>query len=483
MNRVVLQTHDRMMGEDILVDRQALDHAIRFIKSWLTERYERSHLPGFVVAIAHQGKLLLNEAYGMADVERGIKLTPDHVFRIASHSKTFTATAIMQLAEEGLLRIDDYAADYLPWLKGHPDERWGRVTVRQLLSQGAGVIRDGLNADYWQLERPFPDAERFRREISETALILDNNTRMKYSNYGYTLLGLIIESASGRAYNDFVVERTVNPLGLKSTFPEYQPDCGQPSATGYSRQENKTRKPIPHIDTRAMSPATGFCSTARDLCTYFTAHMVGSDQLLLDESKKEMQRPHWPAKQGGERYGLEYGLGLMIREYGKRTMFGHSGGFPGFITQSMGDPEDGLVVVALTNAIDGPADRLVTGVYHIISYFQEHDAGEGSRDHLMPWEGIYEDLWGTTAIAAMLDHLVAANPDEWEPFANSDKLEYVEDGTFRINAAQSFGSEGELVHFHRKDGQVKTMIYGGRTSWLKAAWAGKQRHRETIGFD
>lgn len=124
----------------------------------------------------------MNEAYGYADLEKKTKLTPQHIFRIASHSKTFTATALMQLQEQGKLRIDDYVIDYLPWLKGHKDKRWQKITIRQLMSHGAGVIRDGLNADYWQLERPFPAQEELKGEILEADIDIDNNTKLKYSN-------------------------------------------------------------------------------------------------------------------------------------------------------------------------------------------------------------------------------------------------------------------------------------------------------------
>lgn len=131
-------------------------HTLTFINSWLTLRQKWETYPGFVVAIAKDGKLLFNNAYGLANLEDNIPMTPDHVFRIASHSKTFTATAIMQLHESGKLQLDDLAVSYLPWLQRHKDERWKTVTLRQLMSHSAGVVRDGLDANYWRLQRDFP---------------------------------------------------------------------------------------------------------------------------------------------------------------------------------------------------------------------------------------------------------------------------------------------------------------------------------------
>lgn len=463
------------------MNTQALDHAVTFIRSWLALAYDREDVPGFVVAIAHQGAVLMNEAYGYADLEQGIALSPGHVFRIASHSKTFTATALMLLAEAGRLRLDDRVVDHLPWLGQHKDGRWSKVTLRQLLSHVAGVIRDGVDADYWQLERPFPDAERFREDVMATSLVVDANAKMKYSNYGYTLLGMVIEAVAGQAYNDFVTDRIIRPLGLMHTYPEYRPDIEGSLVTGYSRREHKTRLPIAHLSTHAMSPATGFCSTAEDLCAYFTAHMVGSGRLLSDESKREMQRVHWHAKTRGQPSHEDYGLGMILQEIGGRRVVGHSGGFPGCITKSMADPQDGLVVVALTNGLNGPASSIVDGVYKIITYFQENTPSTQPAHDLAHLEGLYMSLWGTTSVVVTGDKVVAVDPDTWEPFAAVEALAYVDENTLKVADTSSFGSEDELVTFHCRDGRVETVNYTGVTMWPADMW--KQRHgqRAVVG--
>lgn len=467
------------------MNKPTLNHSVEYIKSWLQFRYEREEVPGFAVAIAHKGEILMNEAYGYADIKEKTKLTPEHIFRIASHSKTFTATALMQLQEQDKLRIDDYVIDYLPWLNEHKDKRWRKITVRQLMSHGAGVIRDGLNADYWQLERPFPTEEELKQEILEADVVIDNNTKLKYSNYGYSLLGMVIESVSGKTYNDYVTEHIVNPLGLKSTGPEYTTDIDERLVTGYTRLEsNRTRLPIAQIDTKSMAAATGFYSTTKDLCTYFAAQFVGSGKLLDDESKKEMQRVQWHAKTPGQDNHEDYGLGLEIEYLKDRVTISHGGGFPGHITKSIADPKDELVVIVLTNCLGGPAGAIAKSILSIVDYFQNNTSKEKPEHDMSKFEGRYMNLWSMADVIVTGDKVAVAYPDTWQPLSSPEsleKLEYVNDTTLKVTSTDSFYSEGELVHFNIKDGKVETVTYNGTTMWPVEVWLQKQQQRKQVG--
>jgi D-alanyl-D-alanine carboxypeptidase len=251
--------------------------------------------------------------------------------------------------------------------------------------------------------------------------------------------------------------------------------------TGYARKDGGRRLPIAPVDTRAMSPATGFCSTARDLTRYFTAHMVGSGELLSDASKKEMQKVQWHAEHPGQSGpGDDYGLGLILEKVGKRRTFGHSGGFPGHITKSQADAGDRLVVVALTNAIDGPASQIVTGIYRIIDFFQEHASREPGGD-LSRLEGFYEQLWGVSAVVATQEGLAVVSPDQWEPFAGMEKLVAVEGETFRISETDSYASADEFVRFHLQDGHVEHIDYTGSTLWPREEWRRRVEGLTRIG--
>lgn len=465
------------------MNKAALKKSLDYIDSWLSFRYKHDEYPGYVVAIAHKGEIIFNKAYGYANLETEVELTPAHIFRIASHSKTFTATSLMQLQEAGKLRIDDRVVDYIPWLKNHKDERWQKVTLRQLMSHGAGMIRDGLNSDFWQLERPFPNSEEFKQEVLEADLVLDNNVKLKYSNFGYGLLGLVIEAVSGQTYHEYVAQHIIQPLGLKNTGPEYNEKLEGRIVTGYGYlNEDRHRLPIEQIDTHALAPATGFYSTTEDLCRYFTAQMVGSNELLNDESKKEMQRVHFHAYTPGEGDHEDYGLGLELNNFGKRKTFGHGGGFPGHITLSSVDVKNDLVVIVLTNCWGGPTESITKGAFGIIDYYQQNRSSNEPKYNLESLAGRYKNHYGSTDILAMGDKLVVDYPN-WRPLSAPEELSRIDDTTFKIGETNSFYSEGELVHFNLKDGKVETVNYAGTTLWPEGVWQKRQAGKKIIKLE
>ncbi len=456
------------------MNSKALDEAVIYLDSWLRFNYERSEVPGYVVAVAHKNKLVFNRAYGFANLESQEKLAAGHLFRISSQSKTFTATAVMQMAEQGKLRIDDYIADYLPWVNDHNDKRFQKITIRQLLSHSAGLIRDGLDSDYWQLSRPFPDAKQLINEVLDAKLIFDTNIQMKYSNIGYALLGLLIEAVSGMTYNKFVASNIVRPLGLKNTGPDYTKDIQSKMVTGYTRRDlNKTRLPIANVTANALSPATGFYSTTEDLCKYFSAQIIGSNKLLNDESKKEMQRAQWRIKGAGDD---EYGLGFEIEHADERLAIAHGGGFPGHSTFTICDPKAQIVVSVMVNCIDGPSSWIGSGIlFSIIDFFDRYYSSRKSRKNLKAFQGRFMDLWSIVDIVAAGNKVVSVNPDSWRPFDNHDELEYEDESTLRLMKATSFYPEGELIRFNfDKDKRVSTITYAGGTMWPEADWLKKQ---------
>ena len=411
------------------------------------------------------GEVLLSSAHGFARLpetngedDPGEPLTTAHLFRIASHSKTFTATAVMQLVEAGTLRLDDTVEEHVAALAGSPI---ADRTVAELLAHGGGVVRDSHEADFWQLQREFPDSEALVAACLDAADVLERNEQFKYSNIGYGVLGLVIEAVSGEPYADYVVANVVDRLGLRDTGPELDATRSDEYATGYSGLAAYDRRlPIDPVDTRALASATGFWSTAEDLCRYAAGHVLGDERLLSDASKRRMQRGEWEIEGTADRYGLGFG----IYKIGERRMVGHSGGFPGHITRTLLDPVDGLTVVVLTNAIDGPARELAQGIVKLVDAALE-GAKEQASDEVeadsASYTGRFAALWGVTDVVDLGGRLLVVQPDQPDPTTEMEKLEVVDGDTLRTSEASGFSSPGETIRYIRRDGVVERVVFGG----------------------
>ncbi len=441
------------------IDLDLLRDGVAYADQWVEYQQDRRDMPGVAVAIWHGDGLLLSRGYGYADLERQIPMTPRHIFRVASHSKTFTATAVMQLMEQGKLRLDDRLALSIPWLEQQGD--LARVTIRQALSHSTGLVRDGNDADYWQLDAKFPDGDGLRRLAEDGGAALAANEAFKYSNIGYGLLGLVIEAAAGMPYHEYVRRHIVDRLGLLDTGPETDAHARERLVTGYTaRRLGLSRRPIPDVATGALAPATGFYSTAEDLCRYAAAHFFGDDTLLGDAAKREMQQPSWRIDGSDERYGL----GFSISELGERRMVGHGGAFPGHATRTLFDPRDRLAVAVLTNEIGGPAALLARTVVRIIDFALGQSQAVQGRPSVSydRFTGRFVNMWGVTDVAAFGDALVALNPDADDPLTPVTRLAVEDDDTLRITAASGYGAPGETMRYLRDDqGRVTRVIAGG----------------------
>jgi len=457
--------------------------ALPYIDSWIEYRVWKLRAPGAQVAIWFDGKVQFSKAYGVSNLDTGEALTTEHLFRIASHSKTFTATAVMQLVEAGTLRLDDTAGSWIPELKeaGSP---LADVTVRELVSNSAGIIRDGIDSTYWAHSRDFPDEAALLDIAINEGAVRQPEATFKYTNIGFSLLGLIIAKASGSSYNDYVTKAIVEKLGLKNTGPELDEARLADYAGGHSGLSSRAdRQVIPHVDTHAMAAATGFYSTAEDMVTYASAHFFGDDRLISDRSRNEMQRPVWIGQNPGAPTD-GYGYGLDIHHYNGHRMVGHSGGYPGHITRTMWDPNEGLAISVLTNAVDGPAEELAAGILKILDKAREVSPklalssgltnsaaitppdAPGREIDLDSFTGRFAALWGVTDVFVLGGKLFADSPVAPSPLTQPYELAVIDENTLRIMKGSPYASVGETFRYERdQNGKIISVFTGGMRAW------------------
>ncbi|MBV8772116.1 MAG: beta-lactamase family protein [Deltaproteobacteria bacterium] len=447
--------------------------ALDYIPLWLEHQIRQTDQPGCVIAIAEQGRLLLEQAFGYADIAGQLPLTPRHRFRVASHSKSFTATGIMKLREQGRLRLDDRVGDHI---KGF-HRAINCATIAQLLSHAAGITRDGPDSGYWQGRRPFPNADRLR-ELLALPPVTEANTRFKYSNLGYGLLGLVTERLTGEPYCQWIKTAVIEPAGLLETDPD-MPFAGNAElARGYgSRLPAGCRFRIAGDGAaHALAPATGFVSTAADLVRFFAQLDPAAKKSVLPRaSRREMVHGSWrDPNLSTERY---YGLGITSGVTAGNAWFGHHGAFQGFTTRTAVVPSFQLTISVLTNAVDGPASAWLDGIVHILATSAAHGVPSKSvRD----WTGRWWSIWGAVDLVPMGRHVMIGAPALLTPFLDGSRISVSGHDRGRIDLAPGFASRGEPVKRVRSNrGDVDELWLGGNRLLPEAEFVAelKQYHK------
>jgi D-alanyl-D-alanine carboxypeptidase len=438
-----------------------------YLRSWLEAQAAHRRVPGVQVAVRSGGELVFSAAVGVADVDTDAPLTTEHLFHVASHSKTFTATAVLQLVESGRLRLDDPIGAHVPELSA-ASAPIARATVRELLGHQSGVTRDGTHADFWQLETPFPDPEQLISAAGD-GVVHARNEHFKYSNVGYALVGLAVEAVTGRPFAEHLHDAVLEPLGLTRTGADHDPARAGEYAAGHTALllGAQTRRVLGHDRTGAYAPATGFWSTAEELSAFAEAALVlGDDRLLPDDAKRIMQRLESVVTAYGTEVG-RYGLGVDLTTVGERHLVGHSGGWPGHITLTLADAAAGLVISVLTNAIDGPAQELAHGLLKLVDTALTPRAEVPPPPAGIPLAsstGRFAGLWGVLDVVELGGRLVLVRPTLPDPLHGMEELQVVDAGTLRVAAQPGFGASGELVPLERDDaGRVVALRLAGVT--------------------
>ena len=429
-----------------------LTNALAYIPLWVGYQQRQNDLPGVSVAIGKGDKVLAAFAFGMADLASETKMLPTHRFRVASHSKTFTATAIMLLVEAGRIKLDDRVGDYVPRL--HKDV--AAATIRQLLSHSAGIIRDGLDTGQWAQRRPFLNEAELRAELAQPPVI-PANTRMKYSNHGFGLLGLLIEAMTGEAYDIWMQREVIAKVKLRYTFPDAPATGMAPLSAGHSSKILLGKRAVIPTDTptNALAAATGFISTAADLVRFFSQlDPAAPDSILSVESRREMTRRQWPVPD--QAAGRHYGLGTIQGDIGDWSWFGHSGGFPGMTTHTAVIPSQGLTISVLTNATDGAPATYFDGITRILQACAKHGP---PVQRVLPWTGRWWNTHGAVDLLALGETVFVAAPGQADPLADVPELEVVGPDSARVRRAGGFASHGETARLLRARGGALNGLY------------------------
>jgi CubicO group peptidase (beta-lactamase class C family) len=312
--------------------------------------------PGAAVLIAKQGQIIYKKAFGSADLQLKVPLNADMVFNIASITKQFTAVAILQLAEQGKISLQDSLQKFVPDFpsKGHT------ITIENLLTHTSGI------KDYMQIDYRTPFLERW--DFTPTQLIdsfknyalnFEPGTQFSYSNSGYYLLGYIIEKLSGKRYQNYIQDNLLQPLGLTHTYFDSAGIIIPNRVNGY-RQEGSDFRNADYWSPTIEYAAGGLISNVEDLFKWHAG--LYSYQLL----KKETLQKAFTAYQLKSGQPTTYGYGWFLKTANNIQTIEHQGGLAGFMSNEIYYPAEDIFIAILCNSGSAPIDDLSVNIATIV---------------------------------------------------------------------------------------------------------------------
>jgi len=317
------------------------DDLVKRIDAVMAEIYKPGE-PGAAIIVRKDGKTIFRKGYGIADMELGVPVEPDMIFRLGSITKQFTAVSILMLAEQGKLSLQDEITKFLP---GLPTQ--GRtITIEHLLTHTSG-LKSYTNLSEWL---PLWRKDMTVREIidltKDKPMEFAPGERWNYNNTGYVLLGAVIEKVSGLTYEDYVNKNIFGPLGMKHSYYGNSERIIPRRIPGYQMGKAGFIN-APYLSMTQPYAAGSLLSSVDDLAVWNDA--IFSGQLVKKEWLDKAFTPY-PLK-NGESTG--YGYGWFIANYQGHRLIEHGGGINGFSTYEMTLPEDHIFLAILTNSAVG----------------------------------------------------------------------------------------------------------------------------------
>ncbi len=435
----------------------ALLRAEPYVAAAAEQHRREEGTPGIALAILTREGALLTRSFGVGDLSTGLPITDTTRFLAGSISKTFTAAALLQLSEEGLVDLNQPVARYLPWFKVRSP--YAPITLHHLLTHTAGLPRDRSDLP----SSPYTAVALKDREMSVAP-----GVRFAYSNIGYQLLSLVAEEVEGRTFAEIITSRVLEPLGLGNTSASVTQEGRLRGATGYQYLFDD-RPPVPGLPLVASTWGentagdANIVTTARDLAVFLRALLnqgSGPDTRLVRPSTfaRMVQRTVSAEELGaGEFYG--YGIVLGSRE-GDPVLW-HSGGMPGFRTMMLGDLDEGLGVIVLMNGPGNPRRLAEYALRALIAARRGRplppvavaaapDSVPGAEDYA----GRYADSAGAAVvIESSAGRLFLETPQGRAPLLRSGHEAFVTTHPdFRLFP----------VRFGREQGAVSELLYGGQ---------------------
>ena len=436
--------------------------ALRIIDAWLSAQRDFDKLPGISVAIVNDQEIIFSKGYGFADVEKKVPMTAETIGSICSISKLFTSVAVMQLWEQGKLRLDDSISALLPAydLKQRYNETVP-ITMRSLLTHSSGLPREAAYP-YWSApDFYFPTAKEMNQKLKEQQTLYPSSTYFQYSNLGMALLGEAVARVSNSSYETYIEKNILQPLKLTNTQPSLPKNLwGSKMAKGYTAlHRDGTRKPAPFFQANGMAAAAGYSSNVLDLARFASWQfrvLNGNKEILRPSTLKEMQRVQWMDPDGK----TTWGLGFVNFKEGATTYVGHGGSCPGYQSVLTLSPQKKLAVSILINAQGNDPGKYEVAIFKLLDKAKDATDTTTKNINLEAYAGNYDSYaWGGESIVLpWKGKLAVFGVPSGDPAERMILFKYVSNDTFR-RVRKDDDSLAEELRFERDaNGKVIRMF-------------------------
>lgn len=306
---------------------------------------QQGNLPGFAIGVVKNGKLIYAKGFGVAKLGGNTPVTSKSLFHMASVTKTFVATAVMQLVEKGKIDLDAPLIRYLPYFRLN-DERYRAITIRQMLSHTSG-IPDTVNYNWDKPEYDAGALERTVRGIADQKLVFAPGEKFAYSNTGYEILGDVIAKVSGESFEDYVQHHILTPLGMKDSTLLVREASPQLLTSPHVMENYQVvvSKVFPY--NRAHSPSSTLYSSIEDMSAWAIANLNHGELNGKRILKRETAESMWQAVV--DALGMKEGISWFSADVQGHHLVLHSGGDVGFESLLILAPDDSVAVVAMCN--------------------------------------------------------------------------------------------------------------------------------------
>jgi CubicO group peptidase (beta-lactamase class C family)/D-alanyl-D-alanine dipeptidase len=346
--------------------RGAVDYAgvVAALERLVAHEMRDKGLSALSIALVDDQKLVWEKGFGYANPVDSAPVTASTIYRVGSVSKLFTDIAIMQLVERGVLELDAPVSRYLPGFAPR-NTFGGTITLRQLMSHRAGLVREPPVGNYFDASAP--SLARTVGSLDSTAIVYEPGTRTKYSNAGIAVVGYVLEATQREPFARYVKRSVLDPLGMRHSYFDRDPSIAGEVAGASMWTYDHRVFPAPEFEL-GMAPAGSMYSTVSDLARFMSAAFAGgrgvNGHMLRRETLEEMWRPQFvrPGESG------RFGIGFILSTLEGRRVVGHGGAIYGFATQLAMMPDDklGVAVVTTMDGANAVTDRIADAALQLM---------------------------------------------------------------------------------------------------------------------